>query len=96
MGRWNGADGNDIVEFELLGTIDDPDLIATLGFDPSGVYGSYVIYCHRNGGVGGTFEIDRILTLVEPVAPEVLRDRALARIRLPLPAPRTAPPAPAP
>ena len=54
------------------------------GFDPTGVYAFYEVQCQ---GADGNFTIDWFFwgEVVPPVDPAVLRDRALARVTVPVP-----------
>jgi|GEM_PF-2507185 len=64
--------------------------VELFGFDPTGVYWWYTVLCWGDGD--GVEVGDIAVEVTAPVPPEVLRDRARARIEPPVPAPATSPP----
>ncbi len=60
------------------------------GLDPTGEYVWYDVICWRDGR--GNIEVQIIVEITPPVAPEVVRDIAAARLEPPAPSPETSPP----
>ncbi len=85
------GDFQDGDEVELIPTdpLTEGD-IEYLGFDPSGEYWWWAVFCYRDGELVHSFEF--AVEVTAPVPPEVIRDRAAARIEPPAPAPATSPP----
>ncbi len=67
-----------------------PDEVVMFGLDPTGEYVWYDVICWRDGR--GNIEIPIIVEITPPVAPEVIRDIAAARLEPPPPSPETSPP----
>ena len=65
--------------------------VVAAGIDPSGEYAWFEVSCVTGAGVSFVGWVG-LLTLSPPVPPEVLRDRAAARINPPSPAVATSPP----
>lgn len=76
------------VEFKLEGPM-TPEEVELFGFDPTGEYVWYTILCWANGTATdvGAITVEE----TPPIPPEVLRDRARARINPPPPSPATSP-----
>jgi hypothetical protein len=75
--------------------ITNPETIARLGFDPTGVYGMWEVTCHAPEVLSGgdlTHIYFVFYEITPPVPVEVLRDRAVARIEPPLPELGSSPP----
>jgi hypothetical protein len=79
----------DEVGFYEIGPV-TPDEVVMFGLDPTGEYVWYDVICWRDGR--GNIEIPIIVEITPPVAPEVIRDIAAARLEPPPPSPETSPP----
>ena len=79
----------DEVGFYEVGPV-TADEVAMFGLDPTGEYVWYDVICWRDGR--GNIEIQIIVEITPPVAPEVIRDIAAARLEPPAPSPETSPP----
>lgn len=79
----------DEVEFLPVGPV-SADELELFGLDPTGEYVWYDVMCWR----GGRFdvEVQIIVELAPPVAPEAIRDVAAARLEPPPPDPELSPP----
>ena len=94
---WNG-EGDEFpwqegywVEFVFDFVVEDIEWILSLGHDPSGEYGAYVVICHA--GEDGQWQWDWVVwEITPPVPPENLRDAAAARINPDPPSVETNPP----
>lgn len=67
-----------------------PDEVVMFGLDPTGEYVWYDVICWRDGR--SNIEVQIIVEITPPVAPEVIRDIAAARLEPPAPSPETSPP----
>jgi hypothetical protein len=67
-----------------------PEEVVMFGLDPTGEYVWYDVICWRDGR--GNIEVPIIVEITPPVAPEVIRDIAAARVEPPAPSPETSPP----
>lgn len=81
--------GGDEVEFVRMEPLTEGD-VEHLGLDPSGVYWWWNVVCLR--GREAVFQREIMVEESSAVAPEVVRDRARARIDPPAPAPASSPP----
>jgi hypothetical protein len=79
----------DEVGFYEVGPV-TPDVVELMGLNPTGEYVWYDVICWRDGRGEGDYSI--IVEVTPPVAPEVIRDRAAARLEPPPPNPETSPP----
>lgn len=79
----------DEVGFYEVGPV-TPDEVVMLGLNPTGEYVWYDVICWRDGR--GDIEVQIIVEITPPVAPEVIRDIAAARLEPPPPSPETSPP----
>ena len=86
VGPFQDGDRVEFVEVEPLTEGD----VAHLGFDPSGEYWWWNLVCWRDGEAAYMFEF--AVEVTAPVAPELIRDQAAARIDPPAPVPATSPP----
>lgn len=66
-----------------------PEEVELMGLDPTGEYVWYDVICWRDGR--GLTDYPIIVEVTPPVPPEVIRDRAVARIEPPPPNPATSP-----
>ena len=81
-------DGDEVGFYEVASVT--PDEVAMFGLDPTGEYVWYDVICWRDGL--GNIEVQIIVEITPPVAPEVIRDIAAARLDPPAPSPETSPP----
>jgi hypothetical protein len=81
-------DGDEVGFYEV-GPV-TPDEVVMFGLDPTGEYVWYDVICWRDGR--NNIEIPIIVEITPPVAPEVIRDIAAARLEPPAPSPETSPP----
>ena len=79
----------DEVELYPVDPLSEGD-VAYLGFDPTGEYWWWGVICWRDGEAVGSYEF--AVEVTPPVSPEVIRDRAAARIEPPAPSPEMSPP----
>lgn len=79
----------DEVGFYEIGAV-TTDEVPVYGLDPTGGYVWYDVICWRDGR--STVESPIIVEITPPVAPEVIRDIAAARVEPPVPLPETSPP----
>lgn len=78
----------DEVGFYEVGPM-NPEEVELMGLDPTGEYVWYDVICWRDGR--GLTDYPIIVEVTPPVPPEVIRDRAAARIEPPPPNPETSP-----
>ena len=81
-------DGDEVGFYEVAPAT--PDEVAMFGLDPTGEYVWFDVICLRDGR--GNVEFPIIVEIASPVAPEVMRDIAAARLEPPPPSPETSPP----
>lgn len=81
-------EGDEVAFYEVAPV--DPDEIELFGLDPTGEYVWYDVICWHDGRGEGDYSI--IVEITPPVPPEVIRDRATARLEPPPPDPATSPP----
>jgi hypothetical protein len=79
----------DEVDFRATDQLSPGD-VENLGFDPTGEYWWWNVTCWRDGAPAHAFEF--AVEVTPPVAPEVIRDVAAARLEPPAPDPETSPP----
>jgi hypothetical protein len=81
-------EGDEVAFYEVAPVT--PEEIESFGLDPTGEYVWYDVICWRDGRGEGDYAI--IVEVTPPVPPEVIRDRATARLEPPPPNPETSPP----
>ena len=81
-------DGDEVGFYEVGPVI--PDEVVMFGLDPTGEYVWYDVICWRDGLI--RIETLIIVEITRPVAPEVIRDIAAARLVPLAPSPETSPP----
>lgn len=81
-------EGDEVGFYEVVPVA--PDEVVMFGLDPTGEYVWYDVICWRDDR--GNIEVQIIVEITSPVAPEVIRDIAAARLEPPPPSPETSPP----
>ncbi len=81
-------EGDEVGFYEVAPVTPDEGIL--FGLDPTGEYVWYEVICWRDGR--NDTEVQIIVEVTPPAAPEVIRDVAAARLDPPRPAPETSPP----